>query len=699
MTTWTNMSSDPSSDERVLRDAQKTIEKVVEAARVALDDELAVQQMEYDQVYGLNSMQFAMYQTLVMTFFQDHQMLASLNLKRSQRDLSPGVNESKRAQLMEVIAQRVSTSAQSTGQPSATGQTQMPANQLPAQPTAWSNGAAQTPPPAWGQPPVNAVTNSNASWLDQTAPQAAAETSAGDWLSTPGTTERPPSSAWPTAGEGAQDASNWTLKPGGGQLPVGQSTSESNGGWNSTPTAWPSDKSKSGEGAWPQPAASTPENNETESAWPTPAAAPIPTSSWPEQPGANKQLPPAAWPASNSGAPPRNIEPSAPQTGPSDVMKPAWTTPIGDSGQSGTWTMDSKPTVPPAPAWSSSATQEQQSNNWNAQPQQPSAPQTPAPTSSWSEQMPSQSTWNNATTSGDLPKPAWQSNSGAAAAVPPAQPANQPWQAPVSSNQQYQSGPNQAALPAAAQPWQQQTPPVAPANSPQVSQQPWQAPSGGPPQPAWQPQTSQAPQPQPWQGGAPQATPAQQFQQPGQPWTPPVAPAPQPPQTAQQQPQQSPQPWTPPGPPTGSMTGMPPVNGIPQPGSNGNYGQQGSNGTQPPAPAWQTGAGLTPPVMPQPAYQSNTPPYPAGQDYQNPAAQQPSSYQHQGQVPQQAYQQQPPNGSTEDMSISFSQQAPQGQNGATLGGVLRQMRSFDPARKRSDDEQNQGESYNPNNAW
>jgi hypothetical protein len=100
----------------------------------------------------------------------------------------------------------------------------------------------------------------------------------------------------------------------------------------------------------------------------------------------------------------------------------------------------------------------------------------------------------------------------------------------------------------------------------------------------------------------------------------------------------------------------------------------------------------------QPAYQAQTP-YPTGEDYTNPAGQQPPIYQQAGQVPHQTYQQQPPAGSTEDMSISFNQQAPQAQNGATLGGVLRQMRNFDPARKRSDEDQNQGESYNPNNAW
>lgn len=693
MTTWTNMSSDPSSDERVLRDAQKTIEKVVEAARLALDDELAVQQMEYDQVYGLNSMQFAMYQTLVMTFFQDHQMLASLNLKRSQRDLSPGVNESKRAQLMEVIAQRVSTGAQGTGNPG-----RMPVQQ--GQQGAWQNGGSQSPPgPAWGVPGGAPVQTNNANWLDQPAPQTTTDTSAGDWLSKPGTPERPPSSAWPTTGDGGGNGPNWTVKPGGGQLPSAPAPSESNGGWSSSPNGWPSEKSKTGEGAWPQPTSASPVQAQataaptptTESPWPVPSQA----SSWPEQPGAvNKQLPPAAWPASNSGNPPTPPEVPAPaeQQG---VVRPAWSTPIGDSGQSGTWTLDSKPAAPPAAAWTNSNGQESPTSNWNA-PQPAASVQTQTSTSgnspapAWAEQPVPQGSWNAPTNPGELPQPAWQNNSGQNSVSS----GGQPWQAPSPSapTQQWQSGANPApaAPQPAAQPWQQQNPSVitTSASSGQPPQPAWAAPTGGPPQPAWQSQPSAPPQ-QPWQAGAPQAPPPQQPQQSPQSWTPPGLPAQG----------QSAQPWTPPGAPAMTHGGnsMPGANGTSQAGANG-VPQPGSNGTPPPA-AWQTGTGMTPPVMPQPqpqlAYQAQQTQYPTGQDYPNPAQYQ-AQYPSQDQAQQQMYQQQP-SGNTEDMSISFSQQAPQGQNGATLGGVLRQMRSFDNTRKREDEQP--PDSYNPNNAW
>lgn len=694
MTTWTNMSSDPSSDERVLRDAQKTIEKVVEAARVALDDELAVQQMEYDQVYGLNSMQFAMYQTLVMTFFQDHQMLASLNLKRSQRDLSPGVNESKRAQLMEVIAQRVSTGTQPVAPSS-----QAPASQ--GQSGSWANGGASQspPPPAWGVPGGAPVPTNNANWLDKPVAQDKAEPSAGDWLSKPGTPERPPSSAWPTSGDGSADGPAWTVKPGGGGLPP--VPSESNGSWSNAPSGWPSDKSKSGESAWPQPAAApaqpqaanTP-NQTTDSPWPAPSQA----SSWPEQPGANKQLPPAAWPASNSGSAPKQPEAPAPPASPPGGVRPSWGAPIGESGQSGTWTLDSKPAAPPAAAWTSPNAPETLANNWNT-PQQAAAPaQAQAQVSqsvsssapAWAEQPVPQGSWTSSSNSGELPQPAWQSNLGQNAAPP----ANQPWQAPTANSPapQWQSGPNPVPAPSqpAAPSWPQQNPSViAPSAVPAQPPQPaWQAPAGVPPQPAWQSPPA-SPQPQPWQSGAPNTPPQQQAQPAPQPWTPPGVPSAGP----------GAQPWTPPGPPTmfPGNNGTSGANGVAQPGSNG-LPPAGSNGSTPTA-AWQTGTGMTPPAMPQPqpAYQTQQAQYPTGQDFQNPTQYQ-TQYTLQDPTQQQAYQQQQqPSANTEDMSISFSQQPPQGQNGATLGGVLRQMRNFDNTRKREDEQP--PESYNPNNAW
>jgi hypothetical protein len=674
MTTWTNLSSDPSSDERVLRDAQKTIEKVVEAARVALDDELALQQMEYDQVYGLNSMQFAMYQTLVMTFFQDHQMLASLNLKRSRPDLSPGINESKRAALMEVIAQRVSSGTPALQQPIAQHQQQQQQMQeLQGASPAWQSGASQPPPPpAWGPPPSSPAAPNNANWLEQPSP-AKAESSAGDWLNSPGSSDRPQPTAWPKSPDSGQDAANWTLKPGSGQIPIPPANSDNGSSWNSgSSNGWPTEApAKTSETGWPtQPAPAA--KKEAESAWPTAAAA---QAAWPEPPANSKQLPPAAWPAANSGSPPKQVEP-LPTTAPqSDVVRPAWSAPIGESGQSGTWSLDpnNRPGGPPAPAWSSQNSDPAAS--WNTQ-QRPAQPPQPAWQQGAEAQQPSpqppqppqvhtqQGAWN--TNPGGSPQPAWSPEQ----ANPVQSNQQQPWQAPAPGN-----GANPS------QPWQ----PGSPAPASTAPPPAWQNTSQTPvqPQQSWQGPNEPTPQPQ----SAPQ--PAWQTQQPApnQTWQPGM-PA---------QPAAGAQPWTPPTAPTMPMPGV----GAPQPGSNGSH----------PQPAWQPpGQGIAPPVMaqsqpqPQQAFQNQAPQYPGTQDFQNPAMQnQQMQYPPpgQGQLPQQGYQMpQQVTSNTEDMSISFDQQGnQQGQNGATLGGVLRQMRNFDPTRKRNDDDDRPKEQYNPNNAW
>jgi hypothetical protein len=716
--------NDPNSDERVLKDAQKTIERVVEAMRTALDDELALQQMEYDQVFGINSMQFAMYQTLVMTFFQDHQMLAGLNLKRSRPDLSQGVPEQKRAYLMGMIAERVASAPSSQEQ-----QNQNVAPQ-PVAPQPSQGGFGQTADP-WGQQAQPATPAPAANWLEP-QPAAQAQPNPGDWLNQSNSTERPPSKAWPQASD---DSSTWTLKPGGGQPPAlpapsGDSSDGSNGAaWAAAANSWPTPESQAGgSSAWP----AVPEQ-------PKPAA-----STWADQPGGAKQPPPAAWPASNNGgapAPAPAIALPQPPVAPLGVARPAFSSPIGESGQSGTWSLppdavgftkpvpgqppapawdsNSKPVpaasawnepgisgnepsnmvsaTPPAPAWGTPGAPAQEIQQWNPGAHAPATAPSPAwsaPTSGmpvpesapapveqpaqWQPPAAPSSTQARQTSApGPAPAPSWQvppasvtqSQLPAAQAPAPAQPA---WEAPPAYI-------TQNSLPAQPQAWQ-------PPHNPSMPQ-PWQQPAAPtlPPQPQM-PQS----QPQPWQNQSPaaaapwdqpgQTNGQQQYIQPGQPQYGQVQNGQQPPQIGQPQPLPMPpqvmpqqaqpqQAWTPPETPWGTP---------PAPDGNGA------------APPWAAQNG-----MPLPAGSPQPPAgYPGNNGQQYPANGQGQAPNQVGLPPQAGT---PPN-SIEDMSINFNQNNQPNQNaGGTLSGVLRQMRSNEVNKKREDETSQ--ESYNPNTAW
>ncbi len=525
---WANMSNDPSTDERVLKDAQRTIERIVEAMKTALDDELAVQQMEYDQVYGVNSMQFAMYQTLVMTFFQDHQMIAGLNLKRSRPDLSHGVPEQKRAYLMEVIAERVSSAAPPAVQPQP--QTGVPNPGMP--------GAA-----AWQQQPQPAAQAPAANWLDP-QPAAPAQPSPGDWLNQPAAKERPPATAWPTN----EDSSTWTLKPGGGQpppIPANSGNGSSGAAWSAASNSWPTpEDQKQGQSSsgWPT-VPETAQVIQSENKW---SGAQTGSPGWADQPGSKQAPPAAAWPASNSGAAPAPTDAVSmpqPPVAPQGVVRPNFNTPIGESGLSGTWTIPPKPADPPAPAWDSSgkpganaappapawgepsagAPQSGSNGNYSEQSNQPAPGQVPAaawsPPSTPSQEM---SAWNQpapapAPTQGlaaTPPAPAWSAPGGA---MPTPEGSSnqttQPWQNPASG------GPQQPWQPEQPQPaWQ--APPASitqsglPAQPAAVSPPAWEAPPASitQPQPAPQQPWQSPPANQPWQQPAPQAP--QQMQQP-----------------------------------------------------------------------------------------------------------------------------------------------------------------------------------------
>ncbi len=57
---WGRTNSDKEM-ERIQKDAAATVEKIIQATQEALQDELAIQQMEYEQLYGLNSPQWDEY--------------------------------------------------------------------------------------------------------------------------------------------------------------------------------------------------------------------------------------------------------------------------------------------------------------------------------------------------------------------------------------------------------------------------------------------------------------------------------------------------------------------------------------------------------------------------------------------------------------------------------------------------------------
>lgn len=736
------MSNDPSTDERVLKDAQRTIERIVEAMKTALDDELAVQQMEYDQVFGVNSMQFAMYQTLVMTFFQDHQMLASLNLKRTRPDLSHGVPEQKRAYLMEVIAERVSSAVP-------------PAVQQQSQ-SAGQNSGMQVSE-AWQQQPQPAPQAPAANWLDP-QPAAPQQPAPGDWLNQPTAKERPPATAWPTN----EDSSTWTLKPGGGQPPAipANSANGSGAAWAPSSNSWPTpEDQKQGQSssAWPtvpEPA----QVIQSENNWP---GSQTNTPGWADQPGAKQAPPAAAWPASNSGAAPapsNAIAMPQPPVAPPGVTRPDFNTPIGESGMSGTWTLPPKPDDPPAPAWdgsgrpsptaappapawgepSTGAPQPGSNGNYGV-PGQPTVGQLPA--AAWSTPAtPSQemSAWNQPTpapTQGlaaTPPAPAWSAPGGA---MPTPEGSSnqtiQPWQNRANGGPQQPWQPEQPqpawqappasvtqsglpAQPAAVTPPAWEAPPASITQAQPAPQQPWQSPPANQqwqqptPQPQMQqpaPVQQQPPAQQPWQTPGTISSAGNWANQPAghagqQPYPPQPAPSNQ--MQNQQMPyQQMPMQGAPqmqPVPPS-PMQQMPPIpTSLPAP--------QEQQGWTPPDSPWggAEGNGAAPWSQNGMPPQAGSPPtqYPSnnGQPdpYQNQQGQYPSNGQGQyGSLPPQAApnQQMP---AADDMSINFSQNNQPPQNtGGTLSGVLRQMRNADNKPKREEEERQ--DNYNPNTAW
>lgn len=64
--------------ERIHKDAASTVDKVIQATRVTLQDELAIQQMEYEQLYGLNSPQWDEYKKAIAQKLQSQGIGANL---------------------------------------------------------------------------------------------------------------------------------------------------------------------------------------------------------------------------------------------------------------------------------------------------------------------------------------------------------------------------------------------------------------------------------------------------------------------------------------------------------------------------------------------------------------------------------------------------------------------------------------------
>lgn len=81
--TWT----DEGQDNRVHKDAVETIEKVIQSAKTILADEFAIQQMEYDELYGVNSKEYVAYQNLVTNYLNHRGLLADLDAGKL---LAPG---------------------------------------------------------------------------------------------------------------------------------------------------------------------------------------------------------------------------------------------------------------------------------------------------------------------------------------------------------------------------------------------------------------------------------------------------------------------------------------------------------------------------------------------------------------------------------------------------------------------------------
>lgn len=86
--TWT----DEGQDNRVHKDAVETIEKVIRSAKTILADEFAIQQMEYDELYGVNSKEYIAYQNLVTNYLNHRGLLADLDAGKL---MAPGTGTPK----------------------------------------------------------------------------------------------------------------------------------------------------------------------------------------------------------------------------------------------------------------------------------------------------------------------------------------------------------------------------------------------------------------------------------------------------------------------------------------------------------------------------------------------------------------------------------------------------------------------------
>lgn len=65
-------------DRRISEDAAKTLQNVLNSVRVSLEDEFAIQQMEYDELYGVGSEEFERYQVQVGQWLKENRLVDSV---------------------------------------------------------------------------------------------------------------------------------------------------------------------------------------------------------------------------------------------------------------------------------------------------------------------------------------------------------------------------------------------------------------------------------------------------------------------------------------------------------------------------------------------------------------------------------------------------------------------------------------------
>ncbi|MBZ0186695.1 MAG: hypothetical protein K8F91_10635, partial [Candidatus Obscuribacterales bacterium] len=65
-------------DKRISEDAAKTLQNVLNSVRVSLEDEFAIQQMEYDELYGVGSEEFERYQVQVGQWLKENRLVDSV---------------------------------------------------------------------------------------------------------------------------------------------------------------------------------------------------------------------------------------------------------------------------------------------------------------------------------------------------------------------------------------------------------------------------------------------------------------------------------------------------------------------------------------------------------------------------------------------------------------------------------------------